>query len=77
MYKRQGEISHPLVQEAIAVTKKHCEAAGVPSGIFAVDAQAAQDAIADGFNLIGLSMDAIFLWQSAKAALDQVRGAAE
>ena len=68
-----GEISHPLVREAIAVTKKHCEAAGVPLGIFAVDAQAALDAIADGFSLIGLSMDAVFLWQSAKAALDQVR----
>lgn len=70
-----GEISHPQVQEAIAVTKKHCDAAGVPAGIFAVDAQAARAAIAEGFSLIGLGMDAIFLWQAAKAALDQARGA--
>jgi 2-keto-3-deoxy-L-rhamnonate aldolase RhmA len=69
-----GEITHPQVQEAIATTKGHCEAAGVPAGIFAVDASAARDAIADGFSLIGLSMDAVFLWQSAKAALDQARG---
>jgi 2-dehydro-3-deoxyglucarate aldolase/4-hydroxy-2-oxoheptanedioate aldolase len=69
-----GEITHPQVQEAIAATKGHCEAAGVPVGIFAVDASAARDAIADGFSLIGLSMDAVFLWQSAKAALDQARG---
>lgn len=69
-----GEITHPQVQEAIAATKGHCETAGVPVGIFAVDAQAARDAIADGFSLIGLSMDAVFLWQSAKAALDQTRG---
>ena len=71
-----GQITHPQVQEAIDEIKEHCEAANLPAGIFAVDAQAAKSAMAKGFNLIALSMDSFYLWQSAKAALDDVRGEA-
>jgi 2-keto-3-deoxy-L-rhamnonate aldolase RhmA len=69
-----GQINHPQVQEAIALTKRHCEERDIPTGIFVVDAQAANDAIGQGFNLIALSMDSVFLWRSAKAALDQIGG---
>jgi len=69
-----GQITHPQVQEAIDEIAQHCQAAGVPLGIFAVDAQAAKVAIEQGFRLIALSMDSFFLWQAAQAALAEVRG---
>jgi len=69
-----GQITHPQVEEAIEEIKQHCEAAQVPLGIFAVDAQYARDAIASGFKLIALSLDSFFLWKSAQAALNQSRG---
>lgn len=68
-----GQITHPEVQAAIDEIKDHCEAANIPRGIFAVDAQAAKQALAKGFNLIALSMDSAYLWQAAKVALDDVR----
>jgi 2-keto-3-deoxy-L-rhamnonate aldolase RhmA len=68
-----GQITHSDVQEATKTVKRHCEKADVPLGIFAVDAPSAQHAIRDGFSLIALSMDSVFLWQSARAALDHVR----
>ena len=69
-----GQIAHPQVQEAIAEIKRHCDAANVPVGIFAVDAQSAKHSIGKGFSLIALSMDSAYLWKSAKAALDEARG---
>jgi 2-dehydro-3-deoxyglucarate aldolase/4-hydroxy-2-oxoheptanedioate aldolase len=69
-----GQITHPQVQEAIRETKRHCDRAGVPIGIFAVDAASARGFIEQGFSLIALSMDAYYLWQAAKGALDEVRG---
>jgi 2-dehydro-3-deoxyglucarate aldolase/4-hydroxy-2-oxoheptanedioate aldolase len=72
-----GQITHPRVQEAIAEIKHHCDEAGVPAGIFSVNAESAKDYIDQGFNLIALSMDSVFLWESAKAALGTVRAEAE
>jgi len=69
-----GQITHPQVEEAIEEIRRHCEEAGVPAGIFAVDARSANEMIARGFSLIALSLDSFFLWQSAKAALEEVRG---
>jgi 2-keto-3-deoxy-L-rhamnonate aldolase RhmA len=68
-----GQITHPEVKKAIESTRRRCEEAEIPIGIFAVDAKSAKDAITDGFSLIALSMDSVFLWQAAKAALDHVR----
>ena len=69
-----GQITHPQVQEAIEEIRSHCQVAGVPLGIFTVDAQSAKQYIARGFNLIALSIDASYLWQAARRALDDVRG---
>jgi 2-dehydro-3-deoxyglucarate aldolase/4-hydroxy-2-oxoheptanedioate aldolase len=69
-----GQIGHPKVQEAIDRVSQHCQAVDMPLGIFAVDAAYARDAIAKGFNLIALSLDTSFLWQSAQATLAQARG---
>ena len=68
-----GQVDHPRVVEAIREIKRHCDAAGVPAGIFVSDPQAANRYIADGFTLIALGTDALYLWQSARQALDQVQ----
>ena len=69
-----GQITHPEVQAAIETVRSRCQAAGLPVGIFAVNAGAARQAIEQGFNLIALGMDSFFLWQGAKAALEEARG---
>lgn len=69
-----GQITHPKVLEAIEEIKRHCEEAALPVGVFAVDAGAARRFAEEGFSLIAMSMDSIFLWQSAKAALSEARG---
>ena len=70
-----GQIDHPRVREAIAEIKRHCDAAGVPAGIFAVNPRSASQAIQEGFQLIALGMDSFYLWESARAALAEVRQA--
>jgi 2-keto-3-deoxy-L-rhamnonate aldolase RhmA len=72
-----GQVDHPRVVEAIREIKRYCDAAGVPAGIFVSDPQAANRYIVDGFTLIALGTDALYLWQSARQALDQVQRAIE
>jgi 2-dehydro-3-deoxyglucarate aldolase/4-hydroxy-2-oxoheptanedioate aldolase len=69
-----GETGHPQVLEAIERVRLGCQAAGVPLGIFAPDVAMAREYIEKGLSLIALSMDAFFLWQSAQAVLEEVRG---
>jgi 2-dehydro-3-deoxyglucarate aldolase/4-hydroxy-2-oxoheptanedioate aldolase len=69
-----GQITHPEVQAAIDRVRNHCQTINLPVGIFAVNAEAAKKAISQGFNLLALGMDAFFLWQGAKAALEVARG---
>jgi 2-keto-3-deoxy-L-rhamnonate aldolase RhmA len=68
-----GQVSHPRVEEAIQEIKQHCEEAQVPVGIFVVDAQSANRCIDDGVTLIALGMDVLYLWKSARQALEEVR----
>lgn len=68
-----GQVAHPRVQETIEQVRRCCQQAEVPVGIFCADVPAAQRAVADGFSLIALGTDAAYLWQSARAALAQVR----
>jgi 2-keto-3-deoxy-L-rhamnonate aldolase RhmA len=69
-----GEIGHPQVLEAIERVRRSCQAASVPLGIFASDVAMARRYLDEGFSLIALGMDAFFLWQSAQAALEELRG---
>ncbi|HVO83027.1 MAG TPA: aldolase/citrate lyase family protein [Syntrophobacteria bacterium] len=69
-----GEISHPQVQRAIDAVKRRCDKVGVPAGIFTTDSRAARRYMEDGFSLIALGLDSIYLWSAAKGALDAVRG---
>ncbi len=65
-----GETDHPRVLDAIETIRHHCQAAGMPLGIFAADAPMARRYIEQGFTLIALGMDAFFLWQSAQETLE-------
>jgi 2-dehydro-3-deoxyglucarate aldolase/4-hydroxy-2-oxoheptanedioate aldolase len=68
-----GETDHPHVLEAIETIRRHCQAAGMPLGIFAPDVPMARRCIEQGFALIALGMDTFFLWRSAQEALDGLR----
>ena len=70
-----GEIDHPRVLEAIETVRYHCQARQVPLRVFTTDAAKARTYIEEGFSLIALSTDALFLWQSAQAALAEARDA--
>jgi 2-keto-3-deoxy-L-rhamnonate aldolase RhmA len=74
-FGRPGEITHPEVQQAIEEVKRQCRRAGVPAGIFTTDSGAAKRYIEEGFRLIALGLDSVYLWQAAKADLDSVRNA--
>lgn len=68
-----GEISHPQVQQAVDEVKRQCRKAGIPAGIFTSDSRAAKQYINEGFRLIALGLDSMYLWNAAKAALDQLK----
>jgi len=68
-----GELAHPEVQQAIGAVKHHCDTAGIPAGIFADDSRAAKRYLNEGFRLIALGLDAVYLWRAAKAALDEIK----
>jgi 2-dehydro-3-deoxyglucarate aldolase/4-hydroxy-2-oxoheptanedioate aldolase len=68
-----GQINHPQVRDAIEEIIRHCEAAQVPVGMFAVDPVAAKQCIDDGVTLIALGMDVLYLSKAAKQALDEVQ----
>jgi len=65
-----GQVDHPLVLEAIETIRKACEEVGMPLGIFCPDAAMARRYMKQGFTLIALAMDAFFLWQGARKALE-------
>ena len=66
-----GEVEHAWVKRAIREIKEHCEAAGVPVGIFASEGQLARVYIDAGFSLIALGIDTLFLLRAAREALKQ------
>jgi 2-dehydro-3-deoxyglucarate aldolase/4-hydroxy-2-oxoheptanedioate aldolase len=67
-----GQVDHPAVLEAIETIREAGQAAGMPLGIFAPDAAMARQYLEQGFTLIALAMDAFFLWQGARKALDDL-----
>ena len=65
-----GQTDHPRVLDAIRRVQHGCRAADMPVGIFAADVETARRYVGEGFTLIALAMDAFFLWQGARAALE-------
>ena len=68
-----GEIKDPQVQKSIANIKNTCTEAGLPVGIFSMDADAASLYIEQGFTLITVGMDILFLGKSAEETLRELR----
>ncbi len=70
---RPGQVDHPDVKAAIDKTKSACASRNLPIGVFAIDAEAARTHIASGCTLIGLGVDALYLWKSAKHTIQELR----
>lgn len=68
-----GQVTHPVVTGAIAAIKESCQQAGVKLGVFGLDAAAVQPFIDQGFSLIAVGIDAVFLSKAAGAALDSLQ----
>ena len=68
-----GQTTHPEVEKHIETVRVACEKAGVPLGIFAVDAPTARRYIERGFRLIALAADTAFMAREASRALEEVR----
>lgn len=69
-----GQITHPEVEAHIETVRIACEEAGVPLGIFAIDAQTARRYIDKGFRLICLSADTAFMYRAASEAFQELKG---
>jgi 2-keto-3-deoxy-L-rhamnonate aldolase RhmA len=70
---RMGEVAHAQVRKAIASIRDACQAEGVQLGAFGVDATAVEPFIDDGFTLIAVGTDALFLMKGAQEALIPLR----
>jgi 2-keto-3-deoxy-L-rhamnonate aldolase RhmA/serine/threonine protein kinase len=72
-----GQTGHPRVQEACERVVAGCVAAGKSAGIHIVqpDAEAIDRAVSQGFNLIALGMDTVFLADGARRALAALHSA--
>ena len=69
-----GQTTHPEVESRIETVRIACEKAGVPLGIFAIDAPTAKRYIDKGFGLILLAADTAFMYRAASEALHEVKG---
>ena len=69
-----GQTTHPDVETRIERVRTACAKAGVPLGIFAIDAETANRYIEQGFQLILLAADTALLMRRAREELDKARG---
>ncbi len=68
-----GEIKDPQVQKSIVDIRDACAEVELPAGIFCMDAKAASSCIKNGFKLITVGMDILFVGESAKNTLRKLR----
>ena len=67
-----GQVQHPKVQAAVKTVKAACIKKGMPVGIFVGNANDAIAAKKNNFSLIGVGIDSMYLWKSAKQTLDEI-----
>ena len=70
---RIGEVNHPEVQEAINRVADVCKAAEIKLGYFGVNASAVKPAIDNGFTLIAVGVDTLFVIKSATETLEELK----
>ncbi|MGD9346716.1 MAG: aldolase/citrate lyase family protein [Candidatus Aminicenantes bacterium] len=68
-----GKIEDPQVRKNITIAKDACAQAGLPAGIFCMDTEAASSSIEQGFTLISVGMDILFVERSAQNTLRKLR----
>lgn len=67
-----GEIQHPKVLHAIQQIRAACEKKGMPVSIFAATPDVAQAYVADGYDLVFVGLDTVWLSSAAKETLATV-----
>jgi 2-dehydro-3-deoxyglucarate aldolase len=70
---KAGQVDDPMVTGAIAAIRESCQQAGIKLGAFGLDAAAVQPFIDQGFSLIAVGIDAVFLSRAAGDALDSLQ----
>jgi 2-keto-3-deoxy-L-rhamnonate aldolase RhmA len=68
-----GQPNHPAVEEAVVRVLASAHGAGKFAGIHAPDAETASRRLAQGFNLVTVGADVVFLTQGARAVLSQLK----
>ena len=69
-----GEVTDPVVQDAIIKIAKTCQDADIKLGFFGVNADTVKPYIEKGFTLITVGVDSMFIINSANEALAEIRG---
>lgn len=69
-----GDVTHAEVRAAIDTVAESCQQAGVKLGIFGVSPEAVRPYMDNGFHLITVGVDSLFLGQAAATALAELRG---
>lgn len=69
-----GQVTDPEVQDAIRTIANACQAAGIRLGFFGVTAEAVKPYIKQGFTLITVGVDTLFIINSANNTLAELRG---
>ncbi len=70
---KMGQINDPVVTGAIDRVTAACQKVNMPLGIFGVTADAVRPPIEQGYTLIAVSVDTLFLGTAAKTMLSQLR----
>ena len=68
-----GEVNHPEVQEAINRVADVCKAANIKLGYFGVNASAVKPAMENGFTLITVGVDTLFVIKAATETLEELK----
>ena len=67
-----GQLGHPKVRELIEVTIAKAKQAGIPVGIFAVNAEDAANWVEAGVTYIAIGADSMFLFNTARALVQEL-----
>ncbi|RKZ46560.1 MAG: 2,4-dihydroxyhept-2-ene-1,7-dioic acid aldolase [Gammaproteobacteria bacterium] len=70
---RIGEVNHPEVQEAINRVADVCKSANIKLGYFGVNASAVKPAMDNGFTLITVGVDTLFVIKAATETLEELK----
>lgn len=66
-----GQVEHPRVKDAIHKVKSKCLERDLAVAIVADNPQLARSYMDEGFTMVGLGVDCIFLWMAAKQAISE------